>query len=120
MHIEINLLIFLTTLSRSTNTLSRQAPLPNYADVGVIVIVLKGVSKSFSGVLVALIRVVYFRFAAIVYRVFQSIDTKNTIDTLRQPPAQHSSVKPIKDHREINKALLHRQIGDFLSQTWWA
>ena len=76
MDIEINLPIFLTTLSRSTNTLSRQAPLPNYADVGVIVIVLKGVSKSFSGVLVALIRVVYFRFAAIVYRVFQSIDTK--------------------------------------------
>jgi len=29
MHIEINLLIFLTTLGRSTNTLSLQIPLPS-------------------------------------------------------------------------------------------
>jgi len=29
MHIEINHLILLTTLSRSTNTLSRQTPLPS-------------------------------------------------------------------------------------------
>ena len=89
-----------------------------HADVGVIV--LKDDNKRFAGLLVALIRVVYFRFAAVVYRVFQSIDTKNTIDTVRQSPDQHSSVKPIKDHRDINKALLHRRIGDLLAQTWWA
>jgi hypothetical protein len=62
--------------------------------------------------LATLIRVVYFRFAIAVYRVFQSIDTKTTIHTVRQPPAQHFSAKPVHDHREINKAVLHRQICD--------
>lgn len=108
--IEIDFLIFHAAPQSFNKYIIPPGALAIHADADVIV--LEHIDKRTTGILAALIRVEYLRFTLAVYRFLQGIDTKASIQAVREPPAQYFSAILVHDHREINKTSFQRQKRD--------
>src|ERR1700688_4523013 len=94
--------------SRSTNTLSRQAPLPSMLTA----IPFLHASKRRAGELATLIRVEDLRLAMAGESALKRLDAECRLHRDRHAPRQHATAEPVEHDSQIDEAARHQDVGD--------
>ena len=69
-------------------------------------------SEGGRGELTPLIGIEYLRLALVLQCIIQSFKAEPDIHGIRQPPGKHMAARPVHDRDQVQKAMLHRDIGD--------